>query len=135
MAVSLFSDATQTNASRHWYAGAIRMPSVLHRTARHLQKKKILNCFLLKQDMSMPTPTQELVTKDLHGSEWRFKHIYRGMLLNCLLNNLGATDQGGICAATSAAQFCNSFFSRPTPSAPSDYWMEHVCHIKEADCG
>ncbi|XP_062232714.1 auxin response factor 1-like [Phragmites australis] len=29
-------------------------------------------------DMSMPTPTQELVTKDLHGSEWRFKHIYRG---------------------------------------------------------
>ncbi|KAF0917562.1 hypothetical protein E2562_020938 [Oryza meyeriana var. granulata] len=29
-------------------------------------------------DMSMATPTQELVTKDLHGSEWRFKHIYRG---------------------------------------------------------
>ncbi|KAF8649537.1 hypothetical protein HU200_064294 [Digitaria exilis] len=29
-------------------------------------------------DMSMPTPTQELITKDLHGSEWRFKHIYRG---------------------------------------------------------
>jgi len=33
-------------------------------------------------DMSMPTPTQELITKDLHGSEWRFKHIYRGM--HCL---------------------------------------------------
>ncbi|XP_066313507.1 auxin response factor 1-like isoform X1 [Miscanthus floridulus] len=29
-------------------------------------------------DMLMPTPTQELITKDLHGSEWRFKHIYRG---------------------------------------------------------
>ncbi|CAM0880587.1 unnamed protein product [Alopecurus aequalis] len=29
-------------------------------------------------DMSMPTPTQELISKDLHGSEWRFKHIYRG---------------------------------------------------------
>ncbi|KAL5221013.1 hypothetical protein ABZP36_025726 [Zizania latifolia] len=28
--------------------------------------------------MSMPTPTQELITNDLHGSEWRFKHIYRG---------------------------------------------------------
>lgn len=27
----------------------------------------------------MPTPTQELITKDLHGAEWRFKHIYRGM--------------------------------------------------------
>jgi hypothetical protein len=35
--------------------------------------------FAVHQDMSMPTPTQELVTKDLHGAEWRFKHIYRGM--------------------------------------------------------
>uniref|UniRef100_A0A7N0RBN7 Auxin response factor n=1 Tax=Kalanchoe fedtschenkoi TaxID=63787 RepID=A0A7N0RBN7_KALFE len=29
-------------------------------------------------DMSQPTPTQELVAKDLHGVEWRFKHIFRG---------------------------------------------------------
>ncbi|XLS58462.1 hypothetical protein HN51_008217 [Arachis hypogaea] len=29
-------------------------------------------------DMSQPTPTQELVAKDLHGYEWRFKHIVRG---------------------------------------------------------
>ncbi|KQK03480.1 auxin response factor 1 isoform X3 [Brachypodium distachyon] len=29
-------------------------------------------------DMSMPTPTQELICKDILGSEWRFKHIYRG---------------------------------------------------------
>ncbi|XP_020698091.1 auxin response factor 9 [Dendrobium catenatum] len=29
-------------------------------------------------DMSQPTPTQELSAKDLHGLEWRFKHIYRG---------------------------------------------------------
>ncbi|CAM8941089.1 unnamed protein product [Rhodiola kirilowii] len=29
-------------------------------------------------DMSQPTPTQELVGKDLHGVEWRFKHIFRG---------------------------------------------------------
>ncbi|KAJ1394428.1 PB1 domain [Sesbania bispinosa] len=28
--------------------------------------------------MSQPTPTQELVAKDLHGYEWRFKHIFRG---------------------------------------------------------
>lgn len=34
--------------------------------------------FVANQDMSMATPTQELITKDLHGSEWRFKHIYRG---------------------------------------------------------
>ncbi|XP_020220654.1 auxin response factor 9 [Cajanus cajan] len=29
-------------------------------------------------DLSQPTPTQELVAKDLHGYEWRFKHIFRG---------------------------------------------------------
>jgi len=30
--------------------------------------------------MSQPTPTQELVAKDLHGYEWRFKHIFRGKI-------------------------------------------------------
>lgn len=29
-------------------------------------------------DMNQVTPTQELVAKDLHGYEWRFKHIFRG---------------------------------------------------------
>ncbi|CAH2071023.1 unnamed protein product [Thlaspi arvense] len=29
------------------------------------------------KDMSQPTPTQEIVAKDLHDYEWRFKHIFR----------------------------------------------------------
>ncbi|KAK8518393.1 hypothetical protein V6N13_027870 [Hibiscus sabdariffa] len=29
-------------------------------------------------DMNQATPTQELVARDLHGYEWRFKHIFRG---------------------------------------------------------
>ncbi|EEF39042.1 Auxin response factor, putative [Ricinus communis] len=29
-------------------------------------------------DMNQSIPTQELVAKDLHGYEWRFKHIFRG---------------------------------------------------------
>ncbi|OMO64276.1 hypothetical protein CCACVL1_21900 [Corchorus capsularis] len=29
-------------------------------------------------DMNQATPTQELAAKDLHGYEWRFKHIFRG---------------------------------------------------------
>ncbi|XP_030470158.2 auxin response factor 9-like [Syzygium oleosum] len=29
-------------------------------------------------DMTQLTPTQELVAKDLHGYEWKFKHIFRG---------------------------------------------------------
>lgn len=28
--------------------------------------------------MSKQPPTQELAAKDLHGNEWRFKHIFRG---------------------------------------------------------
>lgn len=30
------------------------------------------------QDYSQQRPSQELVAKDLHGLEWRFRHIYRG---------------------------------------------------------
>ncbi|GAB4827012.1 Arf GTPase arf3 [Ancistrocladus abbreviatus] len=29
-------------------------------------------------DYKQQRPSQELIAKDLHGSEWRFKHIYRG---------------------------------------------------------
>ncbi|KAK4435498.1 Auxin response factor 9 [Sesamum alatum] len=29
-------------------------------------------------DMTQQTPTQELTAKDLHGTEWHFKHIFRG---------------------------------------------------------
>nr|QHZ07975.1 auxin response factor [Helianthus tuberosus] len=29
-------------------------------------------------DYSQPRPSQELVAKDLHGTEWKFRHIYRG---------------------------------------------------------
>lgn len=31
--------------------------------------------------MSRQPPTQELVAKDLHGNEWRFRHIFRGNTL------------------------------------------------------
>ncbi|KAL0312429.1 UNVERIFIED_CONTAM: Auxin response factor 9 [Sesamum radiatum] len=30
------------------------------------------------KDMTQQTPTQELIAKDLHGTEWHFKHIFRG---------------------------------------------------------
>lgn len=33
---------------------------------------------LILQDMAQAIPTQDLVAKDLHGFEWRFKHIFRG---------------------------------------------------------
>ncbi|KAK8710808.1 hypothetical protein V6N13_146117 [Hibiscus sabdariffa] len=38
-------------------------------------------------DMSLQPPTQELVTKDLHGNEWRFRHIFRGQPRRHLLQS------------------------------------------------
>ncbi|GLT49667.1 hypothetical protein SLA2020_232100 [Shorea laevis] len=40
--------------------------------------RKHANECLPPLDMSHATPTQELVAKDLHSYEWRFKHIFRG---------------------------------------------------------
>ncbi|KAK1436123.1 hypothetical protein QVD17_01899 [Tagetes erecta] len=40
--------------------------------------RKHANECLPALDMTQLTPTQELVAKDLHGIEWRFKHIFRG---------------------------------------------------------
>ncbi|XP_026420142.1 auxin response factor 2-like [Papaver somniferum] len=38
-------------------------------------------------DMSQQPPCQELVAKDLHGVEWRFRHIYRGQPKRHLLTS------------------------------------------------
>ncbi|KAI4981950.1 hypothetical protein ZWY2020_022442 [Hordeum vulgare] len=34
------------------------------------------------QDYNQKWPSQELVAKDLHDTEWKFRHIYRAMALN-----------------------------------------------------
>ncbi|KAJ0795023.1 putative transcription factor ARF family [Helianthus annuus] len=38
-------------------------------------------------DMSRQPPTQELEAKDLHGNEWRFRHIFRGQPRRHLLQS------------------------------------------------
>ncbi|OIW19933.1 hypothetical protein TanjilG_30847 [Lupinus angustifolius] len=38
-------------------------------------------------DLSKQPPTQELVAKDLHGNEWRFRHIFRGQPRRHLLQS------------------------------------------------
>lgn len=40
--------------------------------------RKHANECLPQLDMNQQTPTQDLAAKDLHGFEWRFKHIFRG---------------------------------------------------------
>lgn len=36
--------------------------------------------FLL-QDFTQQPPAQELIARDLHENEWKFRHIFRGELL------------------------------------------------------
>ncbi|XP_022635038.1 auxin response factor 2A [Vigna radiata var. radiata] len=38
-------------------------------------------------DMTLQTPAQEIVAKDLHGFEWHFRHIYRGQPKRHLLTS------------------------------------------------
>ncbi|KAE8671351.1 Auxin response factor 9 [Hibiscus syriacus] len=45
-------------------------------------------------DMNQATPTQELIAKDLHGYEWRFKHIFRGQPRRHLLTTGWSTFVG-----------------------------------------
>ncbi|KAK4770697.1 hypothetical protein SAY87_031229 [Trapa incisa] len=42
-----------------------------------IHKKHATDC-LPPLDMNQTIPTQELIAKDLHGYEWKFKHIFRG---------------------------------------------------------
>ncbi|KAF8109252.1 hypothetical protein N665_0099s0004 [Sinapis alba] len=42
-----------------------------------LLKRHAIECLPLL-DMSQPTPSQEIVAKDIHGHEWNFKHTFRG---------------------------------------------------------
>ena len=50
--------------------------------------------------MSRQPPTQELVAKDLHGNEWRFRHIFRGNGSFILLIHVFCSDFFG-CACIS----------------------------------
>jgi len=43
---------------------------------------KKTNAFDHVQDFSQQPPVQELVARDLHDNEWKFRHIFRGMYLN-----------------------------------------------------
>ncbi|KAE8799484.1 auxin response factor 3a [Hordeum vulgare] len=54
----------------------LKVPPTLHQFTRTLYKN------LGTQDYNQQRPSQELVAKDLHVTEWKFRHIYRAMALN-----------------------------------------------------
>ncbi|RWW07263.1 hypothetical protein GW17_00029362 [Ensete ventricosum] len=65
--------------------------SLLSLRLAFLLQNDLINCEnpLLPQDLSQQIPTQELVAKDLHNFEWRFKHIFRGKHLQNTFCNRG----------------------------------------------
>jgi hypothetical protein len=48
----------------------------------------------LLQDYTMNPPCQELVAKDVHGVEWKFRHIYRG--ISTILHTMPAISQASV---------------------------------------
>lgn len=45
------------------------------------------NLFLV-QDYSQQPPAQELIAKDLHGNEWKFRHVFRGKIYSNSFSSL-----------------------------------------------
>lgn len=79
MVVSQCCDGMQMSASHHWL-GPWNLTHVVFGLALPVVGLMVVMplMFLLDQDMSQHPPNQELVAKDLHGVEWRFRHIFRG---------------------------------------------------------
>lgn len=104
----------------------------------------------------MNPPCQELVAKDLHGKEWSFRHIYRGMTILdftrfCMLSliyfiwslrsSTAKFSQFHLLAfrfkqGHLAIVFLNMFFGlyRSSTQAPLDNRLECFCKSKEACC-
>ncbi|CAH2071215.1 unnamed protein product, partial [Thlaspi arvense] len=67
----------QENLQFYYFTKVLSVSDTSPHGGLSVLRKHALEC-LPPLDMSHPTPTQEIVAKDLHGREWRFKHIFRG---------------------------------------------------------
>lgn len=90
--------------------------------------------FSLVQDYKQQRPSQELVAKDLHGVEWRFRHIYRGnideSLKSCLFLISLPPPQKETEGEINEVQCLIPFRSAEAASAYN--WMEYFCEPKES---
>ena len=85
--------------------------------------------------MSQNPPCQELVAKDLHGTEWHFRHIFRGeltLLAIWLENSFHSFKDSLISVALNLSIFlvsCPPFYVsfRTTEEASPYYWLECLC--------
>lgn len=82
------------------------------------------------QDMSKQPPTQELVAKDLHCVEWRFRHIFRGDLLHSCYHDMAKNQASNI----KIYHFFIHWKYRTTKEASIAEWLECVCQCKALSC-
>ncbi|XP_009375411.2 auxin response factor 18 isoform X2 [Pyrus x bretschneideri] len=61
----------------HWFCKILTASDTSTHGGFSVLRKHATEC-LPPLDMNQATPTQELIAKDLHGYEWKFKHIFRG---------------------------------------------------------
>lgn len=84
-----------------------------------------MSTLLLLQDYRQQRPSQELVAKDLHGIEWKFRHIYRGTTDCYSLDSYWLKKCSGWLYWTSSN-------CRSATKASAHYRMECVCKQEEA---
>ncbi|KAJ4850757.1 hypothetical protein Tsubulata_035817 [Turnera subulata] len=71
------SEATLKSTTPHMFCKTLTASDTSTHGGFSVPRRAAEDCFP-PLDYTQQRPSQELVAKDLHGSEWRFRHIYRG---------------------------------------------------------
>ncbi|MQL84403.1 hypothetical protein Taro_016907 [Colocasia esculenta] len=69
--------ATKSSLTRHMFCKTLTASDTSTHGGFSVPRRAAEDCFP-PLDYKQQRPSQELVAKDLHGTEWRFRHIYRG---------------------------------------------------------
>ncbi|RWW08762.1 hypothetical protein BHE74_00017566, partial [Ensete ventricosum] len=85
---ALYAEEQQCLNSELWHACAgplVSLPAVGSRVVYFPQghSEQVSFLFYSVSDYSQQPPAQELIARDLHGNEWKFRHIFRGEYMFC----------------------------------------------------
>ncbi|KAJ6384857.1 hypothetical protein OIU77_028128 [Salix suchowensis] len=70
-------DASPTKSTPHMFCKTLTASDTSTHGGFSVPRRAAEDCFP-SLDYKQQRPSQELVAKDLHGVEWKFRHIYRG---------------------------------------------------------
>ncbi|CAA7402547.1 unnamed protein product [Spirodela intermedia] len=68
---------SKTSVTRHMFCKTLTASDTSTHGGFSVPRRAAEDCFP-PLDYKQQRPSQELIAKDLHGTEWRFRHIYRG---------------------------------------------------------